>query len=131
MGFLRKFTTSSSSAFSSSQPATSRKVIFFFSSLPRAGAGLAELADARRAAAAPGLVHHIVPEGKEAEDDEQIGYHAQPPRGDKAVVELVILDYAGLVLLVYERAEVVPEQADVVELVAYVRLAPPPRRAGG
>ena len=83
-----------------------------------AGAGLAELADAGSAAAS-GLVHHIVPEREHAADEQQVRDHADPPGGDEALVEVVILNDALGMLLVYEVAHLIEEISNVVELIPH------------
>ena len=83
-----------------------------------AGAGLAELADARRPAAA-GLVHHVVPKRKHDDYEQDIGYHAHPPGGHKTCLQVVVLDDARLVLLLDGVHHLVEEKVHAEELVAH------------
>ena len=83
-----------------------------------AGAGLAELADARRAAAS-GLVHHIVPEREHAADEQQVRDHADPPGGHEARLEVIVLYDPLRVLLVDGVHHLVEEIVHAEELVAH------------
>ena len=95
-----------------------RKGLFILLVAAESGACLGELADGAGTASA--AVHHHVPEEHPAAHDEQVRQKACPPGYDKALVIIVLLDYAGLVLLADNVLEVLVKDGEVIEVIGHL-----------
>ena len=81
----------------------------FFVLIDRARGGLAEAADAGGSPAAAHAVHHQVPDDDENAHDDEIRQEGQPPRGLPALLVVIFLEGSGVLLLLDQLAQIVPE----------------------